>query len=266
MKLLEATGLSINFAGRTILDDVDFGIDKGEFIGLIGPNGSGKTTLLRALSGLLSNQKNNIKFLGLSLSDYDPKQLAQKLAYLPQGNESHWSLTVENLAMLGRLPHRKPWQGASKADHKIVQQVLQDCDVSQFAKHTINTLSGGERARVFLSRALAVEPQLLLADEPIAGLDPGHQLEVMNKFRQLSKSGMGIVCVIHDLTLAARYCHKLVMVGEQKIISQGMPEHVLSKKNLARCFNIRAHISKVDGQALVIPIALCSTANLASKK
>lgn len=257
MKLLEASNLSVKFGQRTILDAIDFSINKGEFIGLIGPNGSGKTTLVRALSGMLPKHTNKIKFLGHSLSNYKPKQLAQKLAYLPQGNVSHWSITVENLVMLGRLPHRKPWQGASELDHKIVQQVLHDCDVSQFAKHTIETLSGGERARVFLSRALAVKPQLLIVDEPIAGLDPGHQLEVMNKFRQLSEQGMGIVSVIHDLTLAARYCHKLVMLGEQKIISQGSPEQVLSPANLERCFNIRAHIGEAEGQTFVIPLTLC---------
>jgi len=257
MRLLEATGLSVKFGDRTILDDIGFSVDKGEFIGLIGANGTGKTTLLRTLSGMLSEHKKKINFLGHPLSDYQPKQLAQKLAYLPQGNESHWSITAENLVMLGRLPYQKAWQGASELDHHIVQQVMQACDVSQFATHTIDTLSGGERARVFLSRALAVEPQLLLVDEPIAGLDPGHQIEVMDKFRQLSESGMGIVCVIHDLTLAARYCQKLVMLDEKKIISQGLPEQVLSPENLACCFNIRAHISEVEGQPLVVPIALC---------
>ena len=259
MSLLEATGLSVKFGDRTILDNINFSVEKGEFIGLIGANGSGKTTLLRALSGILPKHKKKVKLLGLSLNNYPPKQLAQKLAYLPQGNESHWSITAENLVMLGRLPHQKPWQGTSESDHKIVQQVMQACDVSQFARHTVDNLSGGERARVFLSRALAVEPQLLLVDEPIAGLDPGHQLEVMNKFQQLSESGMGIVCVIHDLTLAARYCHKLVMLGEQKIIAQGQPKQVLSPENLASGFSIKAHISEVKGQALVVPIALCES-------
>ncbi len=257
MKLLEATGLSVKFGDRTILDNIGFRVGQGELVGLIGANGTGKTTLLRALAGMLPQHKKRVRFLGLSLSDYQPKQLAQKLAYLPQGNASHWSITAENLVMLGRLPHRKIWQGISELDRNIVQQVMQACDVSQFATHTMDTLSGGERARVFLSRALAVEPQLLLVDEPIAGLDPGHQIEVMNKFRQLSESGMGIVCVIHDLTLAARYCHTLVMLGEKKIIAQGTPEQVLSAENLACCFNIRAHISKVEGQTLVVPIALC---------
>jgi iron complex transport system ATP-binding protein len=257
MKLLEATGLSVKFGNKTILNNINFCMNEGEFIGLIGPNGSGKTTLLRTLSGILPENAKKIKILGRSLSDCNRKQLAQKLAYLPQGNESYWSITVESLVMLGRLPHRKPWQGPSDLDKKIVQQVLQDCDVSQFANSTVDTLSGGERARVFLSRALAVQPQLLLVDEPIAGLDPGHQLEVMQKFRQFSELGMGIVCVIHDLTLAARYCHKLIMLGEQKIISQGQPDQVLSSENLARCFNIRAHVGEVEGHAFVIPIARC---------
>lgn len=257
MKLLEATALSIKFANKTILDDIDFSMNAGELIGIIGSNGSGKTTLLRTLSGMLPENNNKVQFLGRSLSDYNRKKLAQKMAYLPQGNESHWSITVENLVMLGRLPHRKPWQGCSDLDKKIVQKVLQDCDVSQFTNTTVDTLSGGERARVFLSRALAVEPQLLLVDEPIAGLDPGYQLDVMQKFRQLSNSGMGIICVIHDLTLAGRYCHKLLMLGGQKIISYGKPDQVLSSENLARCFNIKVHKGEAEGHAFVIPIERC---------
>ena len=257
MKLLETTGLSVKLANKTILDGIDFSINAGEFIGVIGPNGSGKTTLLRALTGILPENAEKIYFQGHSLAEINRKELAQKLAYLPQGNESHWSITVENLVMLGRLPHRKPWQNPSDLDRRIVQKVMQDCDVNQFSTHTVNTLSGGERARVFLARALAVEPQLLLVDEPIAGLDPGHQLEVMQKFRQFSESGMTIVCVIHDLTLAARFCHKLFMLAEQKIISQGSPDYVLSPENLARCFNIRAHIGEVEGQVFVTPITRC---------
>ncbi len=257
MKLLEVTALSVKFAHKTILHNIDFGMNAGEFIGLIGPNGSGKTTLIRSLSGMLPDNKKKVKFLGRSLADYNRKQLAKKIAYLPQGNESHWSITVENLVMLGRLPHQKQWQGSSDLDKKIVQKVLQGCGVSQFANTPVDTLSGGERARVFLSRALAVEPELLMVDEPISGLDPGYQLDVMQKFRQLSESGMGIICVIHDLTLATRYCHKLVMLSEQKIISAGKPEQVLSSENIARCYNIKVHKGEAEGHAFVIPIERC---------
>jgi iron complex transport system ATP-binding protein len=257
MKLLEAKDISIQFGDRVILNNINFNMMQGEFIGLIGPNGCGKTSLLRTLAGLLPANANKVAILGQCLSDWQRQHLAQKLAYLPQGNESYWSVTVETLVMLGRLPHQNAWTGASAHDREVVQQALVACDVSQFATRTVDTLSGGERARVFLARALAVEPALLLADEPIAGLDPGHQLEVMEKFRSLSASGMGIITVIHDLTLAMRYCDKLVMLGDGKIISQGKPEQVLSAKNVAQCFHITAHTGSTEGIHYIIPIAKC---------
>ncbi|NOQ16925.1 MAG: ATP-binding cassette domain-containing protein [Methyloprofundus sp.] len=257
MKLLEATDISIQFGDRVILNNINFNIMQGEFVGLIGPNGCGKTSLLRTLAGLLPENANKVAILGQPLSDWQRQHLAQKLAYLPQGNESHWAVTVETLVMLGRLPHQKSWAEASDQDREIVLQALIACDVSQFATRTVDTLSGGERARVFLARALAVEPSLLLADEPIAGLDPGHQLEVMEKFRSLSASGMGIITVIHDLTLAMRYCDKLVMLGDRQIIAQGKPEQVLNTKNLAQCFHITAHVGSTHGINYIIPIAKC---------
>ncbi len=257
MKLLDASDLSVKYDGIEIFSGVDFTIDSGELVGLVGPNGAGKTTLLRTLAGLLPDNADKTHFLGQTLSAINRKQLACDLAYLPQGNESHWPVTVETLVMFGRLPHGNPWRGPSNKDHEIVQQTLQACDVSQFAKRAVDTLSGGERARVMLARVLAVEPRLLLADEPVTGLDPGHQLDVMERFRQLSDSGMGIVIVIHDLTLAARYCHRLVLLSEHKIVAQGRPTEVLSAKNLARCFDIRAHIGSVEGRAFVLPMERC---------
>lgn len=254
MKLLEAVDLTVKYASKSILDKIDFSIEKGELIGLIGANGSGKTTLLKTLSGKLSANKQNIKFLGQKLSAYKQQQFARDLAYLPQGNESHWPISVNELVMLGRLPHRQPWRGASNKDKQIVKKALQDCDVIQFENRTIDTLSGGERSRVFLARALAVEPKLLLADEPIAGLDLGHQLEVMERFRKLSDSGMGIVTVIHDLTLAARYCHRLVLLGGQKVIAEGQPKDVLTDKNLANGFKIQAHIGEIEREMFIIPL------------
>lgn len=257
MNLLDATTLSVRFDGIEILSGVDFSIDSGELVGLIGPNGAGKTTLLRTLSGLLPYNLDKIRFLGQPLSVINRKQLARDLAYLPQGNESHWPVTVNTLVMFGRLPHGNPWRGPSKKDREIVQQALKACDVSQFAGRSLDTLSGGERARVMLARVLAVEPRLLLADEPVTGLDPAHQLDVMERFRQLSNLGMGIVIVVHDLTLAARYCHRLVMLSEHKVVAQGKPSEVLSAQNLARCFGIRAHTGSVAGQAFVVPIERC---------
>ncbi|SHE23782.1 ABC transporter ATP-binding protein [methanotrophic endosymbiont of Bathymodiolus puteoserpentis (Logatchev)] len=255
MKLLEARGISIRFGEREILNDIHFNLGKGELIGLIGPNGCGKTSLLRTLAGLLPTKAQQLAILGQDLAAWNPQHLAQKLAYLPQGNTSHWAVSVETLVMLGRLPHRKAWAARSQTDKDIVQQALQACDVAQFATRTVDTLSGGERARVFLARALAVQPALLLADEPIAGLDLGHQLDVMEKFRSLSNAGMGIVTVIHDLTLAMRYCDKLVMLGGHRIIAEGIPKQVLTAENLAQCFHITAHMGAIEEIDYLIPLA-----------
>lgn len=257
MTLLDARGVSVKLGETAILTGVNFSINSGELVGLLGPNGAGKTTLLRTLSGLLPLNSENIHLLGKPLSAINRKQLARDMAYLPQNNESHWPISVETLVMLGRLPHRNLWRGPSKTDCKSVQRALKACDVSQFADRSINSLSGGEKTRVMLARALAVEPKLLLADEPVAGLDPGHQLEVMERFRRLSDSGMGIVIVIHDLTLAARYCHRLVLLNQSKIIAQGKPSEVLSAANLARCFAIRAHIGSTEDGVFVVPIERC---------
>jgi iron complex transport system ATP-binding protein len=253
MTLLETTELSVRLDNKTILDHIHFNLQQGELVALIGPNGSGKTTLLKTLIGLLPSVRGEIKILDVPLHSIKANYLARNIAYLPQGNESHWSVTVQSLVMLGRLPHQKPWQNPNDQDLEIVEKALRACDALQFRDRPVDHLSGGEKARVMLARALAVEPKILLADEPVAGLDPGHQLEVMERFQKLSGSGMGIVTVIHDLTLAARYCHRLVLLCDQKILAEGSPENVLSKENLSRSFNIQVHIGKIDGLAFVIP-------------
>ena len=256
MTLFEAKNLSVQLDQKTILEGIHFHLQAGELVALIGANGSGKTTLLKTLCGLLPAQQGKITALGTPLASIPRQQLAKILAYLPQGNESHWSITVESLVMLGRLPHQNPWQTPSNHDKEIVCQALKACDALQFKDRPVDHLSGGEKARVMLARALAVEPKILLADEPVAGLDPGHQLEVMERFQQLSSSGMGIVTVIHDLTLAARYCDRLVLLYDQQVLAEGIPEKVLTTKNLDLSFNIQAHIGKMQGLPFIIPTSV----------
>ena len=257
VKLLQGSGINIGFDKASILIETDFNLEEGELVGIIGPNGAGKTSLMRTIAGLLQPRSGEIRFLNQPMASISDRQRARQLAYLPQGNESHWDVTVETVVMLGRLPHRKSWKGPSERDREIVSQALRTCNVSHFSDRSINTLSGGEKARVMLARALAVEPRLLLADEPVAGLDPGHQLDVMEKFRQLSQSGMGIMIVLHDLTLAARYCSRLLLLFDKRILAQGKPQDVLSEENLAHCFGIRAHIGVANQHPFVIPVQRC---------
>ncbi len=254
MSLLETASLTLKIAEKTILKEIDFTVEKGEIVGLMGPNGTGKTTLLKALAGLSNHKVGKILFDGKDMIAMHRQDLAQKLAYLPQGHDVHWSMSVENVVMLGRLPHLKPWQRPTKKDWHIIRQVLEKCDAWQFAQRSIQSLSGGERARVLLARALAVQPQILLADEPLAGLDPGHQLEIMGYLQQQAKEGLAVVIVIHDLNLARRFCHRVVLLGQQRVLVQGPVDDVMVADKISRCFSIRVVTGNIQKIPVVIPV------------
>ena len=254
MSLLQTASLTLKIGEKTILKDIDFAIAKGEIVGLMGPNGTGKTTLLKTLAGLSRHDVSTVFFDGKDMAAMPRQALAQKLAYLPQGHDVHWSMSVENLVMLGRLPHLKPWQRPTKKDWHIVRQVLEKCDAWQFAQRSIQALSGGERARVLLARALAVQPQILLADEPLAGLDPGHQLEIMGYLQQQAKDGLAVVIVIHDLNLARRFCHRVLFLGQQQILHQGAVKEVMVADKIARCFSIQVVTGTLQQVPVVIPV------------
>jgi iron complex transport system ATP-binding protein len=253
MTAIRATDVAVRLGGTAILHGIDADLAAGEVVGLIGANGAGKTTLLRALAGLLPLARGAITLDGRALAQLSRRQLAQTLAYLPQGGGSQWPVSVETLVMLGRLPHLGPWRGPGARDRRAVDAALAACDVARFRDRTLDTLSGGERARVLIARALASEPRVLLADEPVAGLDPGHQLDVMATLRRLAASGAGIVAVVHDLTLAARFCDRLVLLDAGRVAAAGQPRAVLSHENLARCYGIRAHVAEFDGTPWVVP-------------
>ncbi len=254
MTLLCANAVSVSLGDTQVLAGLDLGIAAGEVVGLIGPNGAGKTTLLRAMAGLLPLDGGDIRVHGQPLQGIDRTTLAQTLAYLPQNGESHWSVTVETLVMLGRLPYRGPWRGPADSDRAAVARALDACDVAQFRNRPVTQLSGGERTRVLLARALAGEPKILLADEPVACLDPAHQIDVMETLRNLAASGAGVVVVMHDLTLAARFCNRLVLLYDKRIAARGCPAEVLSPDNLARCYGIRAYHGSADGNSIVVPL------------
>lgn len=254
MTLLAVSALSVSLGDARVLAEVDLKIETGEIVGLVGPNGAGKTTLLKAIMGLLPLQHGEISFFGRTLAEVGREALARSLAYLPQDGRSHWSVTVETLVTLGRLPHRAPWQSPAAEDLAAVERAMAACDVAQFRDRAVTKLSGGERMRVLLARALAGEPKLLLADEPVAGLDPGHQLDVMQKLQELAASGAGVVVVMHDLTLAARFCSRLALLYDKTIVAEGHPSEVLTPEVLARCYGIRAYHGSADGNAIVVPL------------
>jgi iron complex transport system ATP-binding protein len=250
---IEANAISVELGGRPILDGIDVALRPGEMVGLIGPNGAGKTTLLRVLADLIAPVSGSVSYDGEPASRVGRKELARRIAFLVQGGAVHWQMRAQAVVALGRLPHRKPFADSTQADHAAIERALAATDATAFRDRTLDSLSGGERMRVLLARALAVEAQILLADEPLAGLDPLHQLEAMALLRRTARSGAGVVVVLHDLTLAGRFCDRLVLIDQGRILADGPPGHVLADGHLGRAFGIRVARGRQDGQDFVLP-------------
>ena len=236
--MLYGEALSLSREGRTILEEVDISLDRGEMLGLIGPNGAGKSTLLRLIAGVLQPDSGQLWLDGKALSEIPRQERARRIAYLPQLSEIAWPLSVERLVELGRLPHLESWQRPTPRDRSIIERVIVQTDLLHLRERPFNRLSGGEQARVLLARALVTEPDILLADEPVAALDPAHQLDVMQLLMEHCEAGQAVIVVLHDLTLAAHYCHRLQLLFEGATLAEGTPETVLNEDNLADAYEI----------------------------
>ena len=251
--MLAARDLSVSLGARDVLHGVSVAVNEGEMLGLVGPNGAGKTTLLRALIGLVPAASGEVLVDGQPFAAVSRRVLARDIGYLPQGGRPHWPLPVEDLVMLGRLPHRDAFARAGDADRTAVRRAMEAVGVAEFAARPATALSGGEQARVLLARALAGEPRLLLADEPIAGLDPYHRLEVMEHLAALAERGMGVVVVLHDLTLASRFCGRLVLIDDGRVIADGAPGEVLSPERLAEVYRVSAIAGREGDEGFIVP-------------
>lgn len=240
MSRLVAENISIARGGRAILDAVNFSAAPGEIVGVLGPNGAGKTSLLRVLAGLDTPKAGRVLLDGKNAGDLSAHERARLTAFLPQPAEAAWPVAVEHLVGLGRLPFAGAFRRMSPADIAAIERALDATDLQTLRHRAITTLSAGEAARAFLARALAGEPRLLLADEPTANLDPAHQLAAMNVLRSLADSGATVVMAQHDLSLAGRFCDRLVLLGKGGVTAEGRPGEVLTQSNLAATFGIVA--------------------------
>jgi iron complex transport system ATP-binding protein len=250
---IDAIGLHIALGGRPVLAGVDFALVPGELVGLIGPNGAGKTTLLRLLANLLTPDAGEVRYDGRSARALGGDALARGLSVLMQGGEVNWPLRVDHLVALGRLPHRRGLGGLSAADHDAVARALDAADAAHLRLRTAGHLSAGERMRVLFARALAVEAPMLFADEPVAALDPFHQLQIMELLQARARAGTGILAVLHDLALAGRFCDRLVLLQDGRILADGPPEAVLTDDHLRRAYAVEVQRGQRDGVGYVLP-------------
>jgi iron complex transport system ATP-binding protein len=253
MTRLAARDITVKLGARTALERVSAAVESGEFVGLIGPNGAGKTTLLRALAGLVAPETGAVMLDVRPLSALGRRDRARRLGYLPQDGTIHWALPVGEVVLMGRLPHLGAWDRASDADRAIAAAAMTALDIADLADRPATRLSGGEKARVLLARALAGAPEILLADEPVAGLDPYHRLEVMEHLAGLAETGTGVVVVLHDLALAARFCRRLVLLDKGGIAAEGTPAEVLTEERLAAVYRIEVVRGSHDGADYVLP-------------
>lgn len=252
MSGLRIEQLSVAIDGKNRVNDLSFALAAGELLGIIGPNGAGKSSLLKAIAHLMP-YSGLIEQDAVVLQILTPRQRALRLAYLGQGDSSGWPLLLRDYVALGRLPHRSPWQRSSADDAQAVDAAITQMGLSGLVARRFDQLSGGERARARLARALAVGCPLLLADEPVAALDPFHQLNVMALLRRQCTQGRSALVVLHDLTLASRFCDRLLLLDHGNLIAYGPPRQVLTPKNLQQVYRVHAMLGEHEQEAFVLP-------------
>ena len=245
--------LCVPVAGRPVLRDICLTAGGGALIGLVGPNGAGKSTLARAISGLIAASSGTVSIDGTPLPRLSLRTAARTIAYLAQGDAVHWPLGVRETVLLGRTPHIGALGIASAHDRAVADHAMERAGVADFATRNVRQLSGGERARVLLARALAVEAPILIVDEPVGALDPHHALRIMGLLREEAARGVLVIAALHDLALATRFCDRLLLLRQGHLVADGLPHDVLSPDGLARHYAVSGHHGAHQTERFVIP-------------
>jgi iron complex transport system ATP-binding protein len=253
--ILEGRGLSFAYDDRTVFEDVDLRLEPGQLVALVGPNGAGKSTLFHVLLGLLPPRNGSVTLGGVPITALSRKDIARQMAFLPQETRSDFAFTVRELVAMGRMPHLGRFQPEGPADLLAIDAALERTRTTAFADRLVSELSGGERQRVILARAIAQSTDVLLLDEPTSSLDVAHQLEVIELIHALAASGKAAAIALHDLSLAARFADRLVVLAGGRIVAEGSPGDVITEALLEKHFRIRARVDRTAEGVIVIPIA-----------
>ncbi|HEY2382346.1 MAG TPA: ABC transporter ATP-binding protein [Terriglobia bacterium] len=256
--VLEINDLSFGYTSSDVVRSITTSFSPGEFAALVGPNGAGKSTLLKIMGGLIRTYRGSAKFFGEEISRVAPRDLARRLAFVPQDTQMVFPFTVAEIVFMGRLPHRPRTLFDSPGDARSAREAMALTDTAEFSQKRFNELSGGERQRVVLASALAQNPEVLLLDEPTAFLDLKHQLQFYEILERLNaERGLTIISVTHDVNLAARYAPRMIALRSGKFMADGTPEQVLTPQHLYDIFEITAAVLKrPDGRGnYIVPTA-----------
>jgi iron complex transport system ATP-binding protein len=254
---IELHDVSFGYASAPVLHALSFAIGRGEIVGIIGPNGSGKSTLLRVMSGILKPQRGQVSIAGYPAERYGRRELGRLIGVVPQETAVTSPFSVTEMVLFGRTPHVGGFGFDRADDLAAAQRAMERTETAHLARRPITELSGGERQRVILARALAQEPAILLLDEPAAFLDIRHEVEMYDLLRDLQRSGITVVSVLHDLNLAAQYCERLLLLHEGRLARAGTPTEVITYANLTEVYGVEVYVALNDitGCLNVLPLS-----------
>ncbi len=242
--------IDFSYNGTPTLENIDSRIKKGDFVALVGPNGSGKSTLIKCLNGILKVHKGTILIDDKPIHSITSEELAKEIAYVPQNESKKAVLNVFDTVLLGRKPYIN-WK-PSKHDLEVTAYILSTFHLEHIAMREFNKLSGGQQQSVYIARALAQEPDILLLDEPTANLDIKHQFEVLELLNQLSHKGITIIIALHDINMAIRYANKILMLKGGKIFACGGKE-TITEENVENLYNIKIKIIRDNKNIFIVP-------------
>lgn len=236
-------GVRFGYNGTPVLREINLELRRGCCYGILGPNGSGKTTLLDLMGGLLEPHAGTIDFLGAPLASWPKKQLARQLALVPQDFMVRFGYSVREVVEMGLHPHLHRFAAPNEAEQALIDQALELTGITHLAKRSVTRLSGGEKQRVAVARALAQKPQVLLLDEATSNLDIHHSLEILHLIRnRFQAQGLQVVAVMHDLNLASFFCDQLIFLKKGEIVCQGPTEEVLTPENITAVYGVEAEV------------------------
>jgi len=253
--LVEVEGVSFRYGERAAVSGVSLTARAGELLGLVGPNGAGKSTLLRLVAGLLAPRGGRVRLCGLEPHSAPRRTVARLCALVPQEGQAPWPFTVREMVMMGRAPRQGLLAIAGPFDHGAVDGALRACDLVELAARPLDSLSGGERRRVYFARALAQEPRVLLLDEATAFLDLAHQVAAMRMARVAARAGLCVLVVLHDLNLAAASCDRLLVLSGGELVAGGAPAEVLTAERVREVWGIPVWrgVNGATGAPVVLP-------------
>jgi iron complex transport system ATP-binding protein len=255
-ELLNASDVSFAYGDRRALCGVSVSIASNQILGVLGPNGSGKSTLIRTLLGQLVVASGSIEWDGKPIAGWSRRELAKRVAYLPQSPSADPDQTVHEVLRLGRSPYWRAFGIESARDERVVRDVAARLELTDLLGRPMAELSGGQRQRVFIGRCLVQEPAALLLDEPSTFLDLRHQVELLRSLRALARErSLGVLMASHDLNLAAMFCDRLIVLKEGAVTANGTPQDVMHPDVLARAFEVTMEIAKTEsGRSVVVPV------------